>query len=333
MASAQADFLDKVEAIASGADGYFEKPVNWDELLRRLQHLLERRTQEPARILCVEDFEEQAVYLKSVLASVGYQVELLSDPRGFEAALVGFRPDLVLMDILLPGVSGYELTRFLRQDPRFSALPVLFMTTDAQPDARIRGLKAGGDDHLVKPLAPALLLTAVASHLERARLIKSLTERDGLTRLFTHSAFLSRVREAFERRRREANPRSALLMLDVDQLAAVNERHGHQSGDAVLASFATLLRRSLRQADVLARYGGGQFAALVEGLEQAELARLVKRLREDFARAPQRAEAGSSFHVTVTAGVAVLQPRFARFEDWVRAADVALQQAKQEGGS
>ncbi|HVQ25790.1 MAG TPA: response regulator, partial [Planctomycetota bacterium] len=171
MASGPADFLDKVEAISSGADGYFETPVDWDELLRRLQQLLERRSLQPARILCVEDFEEQAVYLKSVLASAGYEVELLADPRGFEAALLGFRPDLVLMDILLPGVSGYELTRFLRQDPRFASLPVLLMTTDAQADARIRGLKAGGDDHLVKPIAPALLLTAVASHLERARLI------------------------------------------------------------------------------------------------------------------------------------------------------------------
>src|SRR6185436_19298944 len=154
----------------------------------------------------------------------GYEVELLADPRGFEAALLGFRPDLVLMDILLPGVSGYELTRFLRQDPRFASLPVLLMTTDAQADARIRGLKAGGNDHLLKPIAPALLLTAVASHLERARLVKSLTERDGLTRLLTHSTFLSRVRDAFERLRREPQPRSALVMLEVDQLRAVNER-------------------------------------------------------------------------------------------------------------
>src|SRR6185436_17427622 len=74
MASGPADFLDKVEAIASGADGYFETPVDADELLRRLRHLLERRSLQPARILCVEDFEEQAVYLKSVLAAVGHDV-------------------------------------------------------------------------------------------------------------------------------------------------------------------------------------------------------------------------------------------------------------------
>ena len=122
-----------------------------------------------ARILCVEDFEEQAVYLKAVLGSAGYVVEVVSDPRAFEAALAEFRPDLVLMDILLPGTSGYELTRLVRSRPSFASLPVLLMTTDAQPDARALGRQAGGDDHLVKPIAPALLLTTVETHLERAR--------------------------------------------------------------------------------------------------------------------------------------------------------------------
>jgi diguanylate cyclase (GGDEF)-like protein len=328
MASGQADFLDKVEAITSGADGCFATPVDWDELLLRLQHLLERRLLQPSRILCVEDFEEQAVYLKSVLASVGYEVELLGDPRGFEAALVGFRPDLVLMDILLPGVSGYELTRFLRQDPRFASLPVLMMTTDAQPDARIRGLKAGADDHLVKPIAPALLLTAVASHLERARLVRSLSERDGLTRLLTHSAFLLRAREAFLRFRGVAQPRAALVMLDLDQLRAVNERFGYAAGDAVLASFAGLLRRRLRESDALGRYAGEEFGALLLGLEPDEVARLVQRLRDEFAELEQRAPDGSGFRVTVSSGVAPLRRGCASLEAWLREADAALGEAK-----
>jgi diguanylate cyclase (GGDEF)-like protein len=331
MSSVGAGFLDKVDAITSGADAFFDKPVDWDELLRRLQHLLERRRLEPARILCVEDFSEQSAFLRAVLASVGYEVEVLPDPRGFEAALLSFRPDLVLMDILLPGVSGYELTRFLRQHPRFSALPVLFMTTDAQPDARIRGLKAGGDDHLVKPISPALLLTAVASHLERARLVKSLTERDGLTRLLTHSAFLGRAREIWERAQRRPPLRPTLVMMDLDLFKTVNDRFGHATGDVVLAAFASLLRRRLRHSDVLGRYGGEEFALLLEGLEEDDVKRLANRLREEFGETEHAAPDGTRFRVGVSGGVAALDAETTSFEAWTKAADDALYSAKTQG--
>ena len=330
MASVRADFLDKVEALTSGADGYYEKPVDWDELLRRLQHLLERRRLEPARILCVEDFDEHAAYLRAVLGSVGYEVEVLADPRGFEATLLAFRPDLVLMDILLPGLSGYELTRFLRQYSRFAALPVLFMTTDAQPDARIRGLQAGGDDHLVKPVSPALLLTAVACHLERARLVKSLTERDGLTRLLTHSAFLGRAREVWDRTRRRPQLRPTLVMMDLDMFKTVNDRFGHATGDVVLAAFAALLRRRLRQSDVLGRYGGEEFAVLLEGLEEPDVTRLANRLREEFGATEHQAPDSAHFKVTVSAGVSPLYEAMS-FEVWTKSADDALYAAKQAG--
>jgi diguanylate cyclase (GGDEF)-like protein len=256
---------------------------------------------------------------------------VLADPRGFEAALLGFRPDLVLMDILLPGVSGYELTRFLRQHPRFGALPVLFMTTDAQPDARIRGLKAGGDDHLVKPVSPALLLTAVASHLERARLVKSLTERDGLTRLLTHSAFLGRAREIWERARRRPQSRPTLVMMDLDLFKTVNDRFGHATGDVVLAAFASLLRRRLRHSDVLGRYGGEEFALLLEELGGEDVTRLANRLREEFGATEHTAPDGSRFRVSVSGGVATLDAETTSFEAWTKASDDALYAAKQQG--
>jgi DNA-binding response OmpR family regulator len=92
-------FLDKVEAIHCGADGYFEKPVDWEALMRRLQHLLERNRPESARILSVEDDPHQSAFVSAVLRSAGYDVQVCDDPTRFEADLVAFKPDLVLMDI------------------------------------------------------------------------------------------------------------------------------------------------------------------------------------------------------------------------------------------
>jgi diguanylate cyclase (GGDEF)-like protein len=331
MASVRTDFLDKVEALTSGADGYYEKPLDWQALLGRLQHLLERRELPPGRILCVEDFAEHAAYLRTVLDSAGYEVETLADPRGFEAALSAFRPDLVLMDILLPSVSGYELTRFLRQHARFASVPVLFLTTEAASQARIRGLEAGGDDHLVKPVAPGLLLTAVASHIERARATRNLLERDGLTRLLSHSAFHQRAREAWERAQRQPERRPSLVMMDLDAFKSVNDRFGHAVGDRVLVAFAALLRRQLRHADVVGRYGGQEFSLLLEGLREPDVARLADRLRAEFGATEHDAPDGTRFRVTLSAGIATLASPRTSVEDWKRAADDALYAAKAQG--
>ena len=121
--SPRSGFLDRLEAIHGGADGYFDKPVDGKALLRRLQHLLEASRTQPARILSVEDDPHQAAYLKSILESGGHEVAVCEEPKRFEAAFREFQPDLVVMDILLPDISGYDLVRYLRQDERQATLP------------------------------------------------------------------------------------------------------------------------------------------------------------------------------------------------------------------
>ena len=165
--------MDKVEAIHGGADGYFEKPVDWKALMRRLSTSWTPASPTPRASSRVEDDPQQASYLKSILESGGYEVAVCADPKGFEAALGEFRPDLVLMDILLPEISGYDLVRYLRQDERNAALPVLFLTTESQMQSRFRSAQVGGDDHLTKPIVPPVLLSVVASRLERARFLRA----------------------------------------------------------------------------------------------------------------------------------------------------------------
>ena len=324
-------FLDRVEAIRCGSDGYFEKPIDWDALMRRLQHLLERVKTESPRILSVEDDPDQASYISTVLESAGYNIRVCSEPQHFEAELISFRPDLVMMDVLLPGVSGYELVRYLRQDERNATLPVLFLTTQSQLSGRIEAVKAGGDDYLVKPANPALLLSTVAARLERSRFLKSLVERDGLTRLLTHSAFLERAKVLVSKKKRNPSGSYAFCMIDLDHFKRVNDSHGHVMGDRVLASLAALMRRRLRQSDVIGRYGGEEFAIIVEDLQEEEAVRLISRLQEEFSLIPQRALDGSVFHVTFSAGIAILDPERMDLERWKQTADDALYAAKQAG--
>ena len=323
-------FLDKVEAIHCGADGYFEKPVDWEALMRRLQHLLERNRPESARILSVEDDPHQSAFVSAVLKSAGYDVQVCDDPTRFEADLVAFKPDLVLMDIMLPGITGYDLVRYLRQDERHAALPVIFLTTDGQLQARIETAKVGGDDHLLKPVPPPLLLSAVAARLERSRFLKSLLDRDGLTRLLTHTAFLERARAALALKQRHAAKLSAWVMIDLDHFKAVNDKYGHPVGDRVLGALAALLRRRLRQPDTIGRYGGEEFAVLIEDLPEADTTRLISRLLEEFAELEHQVTGGGLFQCTFSAGVAMLEEGM-DLDAWKKAADDALYTAKKAG--
>lgn len=329
--SGRTGFLDRVEAIHCGADGFFQKPVDWEALSRRLHQLLERLRRAPPRILSVEDDPEQAAYVRKVLESVGYEVRVISDPRQFEAALISFQPDLVLMDILLPEVSGYDLAQYLRQDERYATLPVLFLSTEEQLHARIRAIMAGGDEHLVKPVTPGILLSTVAARIERARLVKDLLDRDGLTRLLTHSAFLERARGVLASAQRQRTKSSALVILDLDHFKTVNDRYGHPVGDRVLASLSSLLRRRLRQSDIIGRLGGEEFAVILEDMAGDDAARLMERILRDFSELEHQASNGATFRTTFSAGVAALEPAVTDLNRWLASADTALYAAKAAG--
>ncbi len=323
-------FLDKVEAMQCGADAFFEKPVDWQALLRRLDHLLSRNAVEPGRVLAVEDDPLQAAFARTVLETAGYQVRVCPDPVRFEADLAAFRPDLVLMDILLPALNGYDLVRYLRQDERYATLPVVFLTTEGQVESRIDAVKAGGDELLLKPVLPGLLLSTVAARVERARFVRGLLERDGLTGLLTHTALLERAATMVARARRHPERPAAWVMLDLDKFKSINDRFGHPVGDRVLVSLAALLRRRLRQSDALGRYGGEEFAVLLEGLERPDAERLVNRLLDEFTSLVHHGPDGESFDASFSAGVSMLGGAMS-VDEWRGAADQALYAAKAAG--
>jgi diguanylate cyclase (GGDEF)-like protein len=329
--SSGAGFLDKVEAITSGADFFTEKPVDMDGFLERLRAALKRAGGETPRILSVDDDPDQNLVLRSILEPAGYEVRGLGDPARLESEVITFRPDLVLMDINLPRVSGYDLVRYLRHDERFATLPVVFLTVERREQERIAALRAGADDHLVKPVAPALLLSTVAARLERARFLKSLLVRDGLTGLLTHTAFLERARLVASTAQRAPSRPLALVAIDLDNFKAVNDTWGHPVGDRVLASLGVLLRRRVRASDTIGRLGGEEFALLLEDLGGHDAVRLVDRLRQEFATVRHRSVEGRIFHVGFSAGIALFEPGRMTLEAWRQAADDALYAAKAAG--
>jgi diguanylate cyclase (GGDEF)-like protein len=141
---------------------------------------------------------------------------------------------------------------------------------------------------------------------------------------------VERARAVVGQRSRNPNRNPALVLLDLDHFKSVNDRFGHTIGDRVLASLAALLRRRLRQTDTIGRYGGEEFAILIDDLKKDEAVRLISRLLLEFAATEHRTPEGHTFHVTFSAGISMLDSNMT-LSNWIEAADKALYAAKAEG--
>jgi diguanylate cyclase (GGDEF)-like protein len=319
------DFNAKVRAIRSGANAFFAKPLDLPSLVRRVIAFRARRRRAPARVLAVEDDPTQSLILRSVLGKAGYEIAVCSDPAQFENLLASFLPDLLLMDIHLDrgvgDISGFDLVRLLRQNDQFAHLPVIFVSGDRERDALMESAMSGGDTLVSKPVDWGVLLSQIASRLERASAVREVTDRDGLSGVLTRAAFHARVRERLSLQAEDA--RSIVVIIDLDHFKSVNDTHGHLAGDRVLASIGSCLRRGVRQADLVGRYGGEEFVLLLEEIALDDAVRLVERLLEDFSQIDQ-----GGWRVTFSAGVATFDQSL---EETLRRADAALYEAKRAG--
>jgi diguanylate cyclase (GGDEF)-like protein len=328
--STSSEFVVLADAIHAGADACYEKPPDWEALTQRLNFLARPGGDAVPTVLVVEDDEAYAAFVKAVLEGAGYVVHVCVDPRLFAEALSAHRPDLIVMDIGLPQVSGYDLAKFVRQTDQFATLPIVFLTVHRALEARIRGARAGGDDHLVKPVHPSLLVASVAARRERSHYYRALLNRDGLTRLLTHTSFIEEAGALIERRRRDPAP-ATLVMIDIDHFKGINDSYGHQAGDRVLIALSGLFKRHLRRSDIIGRYGGEEFAILLDQLRVPDAQQLIERLLTEFHVTDQAAPDGQRYRVTFSAGVAALDPATMDVESWIRAADAALYGAKKAG--
>lgn len=327
--SAIGDFGMKLETVRRGSDAYFEKPLEWEAVVRKLRSLLDPQHDMQSRILLVEDDPEQAAFVVSVLEGAGYVVRVCGDAMCVEERLASFPPDLILLDVNLPSGSGVDIAGYLRQRESYAAVPIIFLTAADDPLTEIEAIEAGGDDYLRKPVSRQLLLTSVGARLKRASQLKSMLDHDSLTGTLTHAAIVERIALAASVKRRNSDAELSLIMLDVDRFKDVNDHYGHLTGDRVLASLGSFLRHHLRDVDVVGRYGGEEFAIILAA-GGAAAAAVARKLLDAFSATAHASDDGRSFRVSFTAGVAELENGMSA-EAWKLAADRALLAGKEAG--
>jgi diguanylate cyclase (GGDEF)-like protein len=197
-------------------------------------------------------------------------------------------------------INGFELARFVRQNERFAAIPILFLTTQNQLEAHIESARAGGDDHLIKPVNPQLLVATIAGKLERYRIFQRLLRNDGLTQILNHSHFMEYAQRSV--RIRSKKFAQVLTIFDIDGLSRVNDAYGYAVGDRTILALVQIIKWTFRHTEIIGRIGGDEIAVLDDSLSAQETVELVNGLLEQFAAVPHKA-AGQIFKVTASAGV------------------------------
>ena len=299
-----------------------------DSLLVKLDDLTNSHPPEPYRVLIVDDEPALGGLYSLVLRQAGMETCEIHDPFTVMAPLVEFRPDLILMDIYMPGCSGTELAAVIRQQEAYVSIPIVFLSVEADVSKQMEAMRRGGDDFLLKPVQPRFLVSAVTTRVSRSRILRNLMMRDSLTGLLNHTKTKEQLAIEVDRVKRLGHSIS-VAMIDIDHFKNVNDSYGHSTGDRVLRSLSRLLGQRLRQTDVIGRYGGEEFAVIMNGTHAEDAVRVLDEIRESFAQMVHYAD-GKEFRVTFSAGVAEAPP-YADAENISEAADKALYEAKRTG--
>ena len=245
-------------------------------------------------------------------------------------------PDLILLDVMMPDMDGYEVLRQLRADPQTEHIAVIFISGLDRPEDEANGLKMGASDYIVKPFNPTVVMARVALHLQvvrQRRMLERLANIDGLTELANRRRFDEMYALEWQRARRSGQPLS-LALLDIDAFKQYNDRYGHPAGDRALRSVARVAGLAMRRpADLAARYGGEELVLLMPETDAEQARRVVEALREAVAELNIAHEASAvAPMLTVSVGGATLAPDSSELQpELFEAADAELYRAKQAG--
>ncbi len=318
----------RLRAVRLGCQAYFTRPLDMASLLDTFDRLTAPPQTDAGRVLIIDDSPSLAAFYAAHLQGAGYLTQVVNDPLLTLDALDEHTPELILLDMNMPGASGNEIAAVIRQQSAYLSIPIVFLSAETDVNRQHEAMSQGADEFLHKPIPPEHLISAVRTRMIRTRALRALMVRDSLTGLLNHTSFKERLRGEVARAKRQSKPLSTAL-IDIDFFKKVNDNYGHPAGDRVIKSLARLLKQRLRGADIIGRYGGEEFAVALPDTPGDAAMRVLDHIRESFAAIVQHV-GEKTFQVTLSAGLAECDS-ISDGEALIQAADDALYTAKHEG--
>jgi two-component system cell cycle response regulator len=354
---------------AAGAEEYLSKPVRPQELIARANSLISLRQyrdqlsirnhsqwsfivdrhsddaapelqKEVPLVLLVEDNESDAELVRHFLKDLPFRLERLSNgEEAVELCRTG-RVDMMLLDILLPGLNGFDVCRQVRSSEKGKDMPIVVITCLEDMDSRLKCLELQADDFLVKPIVGRELQARVKILLEKKNQLDKLRSHyeealnsaivDWLTGLYNHGYFKKFLDLEIKKSLRQRYP-ITLIMIDIDNFKTVNDAYGHPAGDVILQELAQVVRKSVREVDLVARYGGDEFAIVLPYSDGHSALGVARRIDEAIKKHGFSPLSSLENRLTVSMGVAGYPQDAVHVDELIHSADQKLYTAKIKG--
>jgi len=301
---------------------------------------------DPTRILVVDDVPDNVEILEARLSSRGYEVVTATNGEEALARVKDQPPHLILLDVMMPGMDGHQVARHIKDDDALPFIPIILVTALSEAEDVVQGLESGADDYISKPynfrelearVRAMLRIKFLQDELDQKnrelelanKRLKKLSITDGLTELFNHRHVHQLLRDEFERSDRTGES-IAVVMMDLDRFKSINDTYGHPTGDVVLFETAQIIQDTAREIDMVGRYGGEEFIAILPETDEEPGANFAERVRKAVEEHVYR-DGATEIRMTVSCGVASIRAGVDSPEALLKAADEALYQAKHGG--
>lgn len=285
------------------------------------------------KVLVIDDNRTNLALMKAHLKQMNLLPLLANDAQDGLNMAFEERPALIFLDVMMPGLDGYEVCKRLKADARTSAIPIIFISAKDQAPEKVAGLKLGAIDYISKPFDPAELKARITIVLQMIELQEHLVDRantDELTNL-GNRRFLMEMLEREIMQAHNHGTEISLLMIDLDHFKSINDTYGHLGGDVILRQLAGILRNHVQQLDIVARYGGEEFVVVMPATAGKQALAAAERLRQKVAESHWKVSS-EKVPITISLGVTTLGA-FDHVDmfDFIKRADTALYVAKRRG--
>jgi diguanylate cyclase (GGDEF)-like protein len=282
------------------------------------------------QILLIDDDKRIHALVRTLLADEPVEIQSALDPEYGLTLAESLRPDLILLDVEMPHIDGYEVCRRLKVNPDLFNIPVIFLTALSTVHEKIHGLELGAADYVTKPFNSSELLARVRASLRTRHIVRMLEEKaliDFLTGLGNRAMFKQRLAAEIAQRVRTGKP-LACIVADVDDFQGINDTHGNPFGDRVLQEIGKIISETVRVEDVACRLGGDAFVVLTPNTDTVQACLLAKRMLAALSSLQVNSR---GIPISVKASVAVA-PSIAIYDaDMCERANQAIEQARNQG--
>ncbi|WP_396587620.1 diguanylate cyclase [Bermanella sp. R86510] len=324
--SGDATLQQRLEASRAGGIRFLSQP-QVPQIIRAVERFYNPQPEEPYKVLVVDDSRSQAIYTEKALVAAGMQAKVILEPMEMLDTLESFQPEIIVMDMYMPGCTGTELAAVIRQQPEYLRIPIIFLSGEEDLEIQLNAMSHGGDDFLTKPVDPGHLATTIQNRGQRARVLNNLIVRDSLTGLYNHTHILDQLYQSCRLAKQEQAP-LCFAMVDIDFFKKINDNYGHPVGDKVIAALSLFLKQRLRRTDSIGRYGGEEFAVILKNTNGRDALHVMNEIRQVFSQLVH-STGDTEFTVSFSCGVCEFNGENADFI--IEYADQALYEAKRQG--